>query len=97
MLIQTKLNRPPLPVDMVHRPRLTKWLKRHQRRPLTLITAPAGDGKSTYREDVLDAYLFRSIDEVKSFTNDWLEEYNGIRPHQALDDVPPFQFGSDSP
>jgi LuxR family maltose regulon positive regulatory protein len=47
MLIQTKLNRPPLPVDMVHRPRLTKWLKRHQRRPLTLITAPAGYGKST--------------------------------------------------
>ena len=47
MLIQTKLNRPPLPVDMVHRPRLTKWLKRHQRRPLTLISAPAGYGKST--------------------------------------------------
>jgi LuxR family maltose regulon positive regulatory protein len=46
-LIQTKLNRPPLPVDMVRRPRLTKWLKQHQRRPLTLISAPAGYGKST--------------------------------------------------
>jgi len=51
----------------------------------------------TYREDVLDAYLFHSIDEVISFTNDWLEEYNGIRPHQALNDVPPYQFGADSP
>lgn len=51
----------------------------------------------TYREDVLDAYLFHSIDEVKSFTNDWLEEYNAIRPHQALNDVPPYQFKSDSP
>jgi len=32
---------------MVHRPRLTKWLKQHQRRSLTLISAPAGYGKST--------------------------------------------------
>ena len=47
LLIQTKLNRPSLPADMVHRPRLTQWLKRHQRRPLTLISAPAGYGKST--------------------------------------------------
>lgn len=46
-LIQTKLHRPPLPVMMVHRPRLTKWLKQHQRRPLTLVSAPAGYGKST--------------------------------------------------
>jgi len=46
-LIQTKLHRPPLPAMMVHRPRLTKWLKQHQRRPLTLVSAPAGYGKST--------------------------------------------------
>ncbi|MEJ2265035.1 MAG: LuxR C-terminal-related transcriptional regulator [Anaerolineales bacterium] len=47
LLIHTKLNRPSLPADMVYRPRLTKWLTRHQRRPLTLISAPAGYGKST--------------------------------------------------
>lgn len=47
-LIQTKLNRPPLPVDLVPRPRLTTWLERQRRgRPLTLISAPAGYGKST--------------------------------------------------
>ncbi|MFN2234663.1 MAG: hypothetical protein ACK2U1_10560, partial [Anaerolineales bacterium] len=46
-LIQTKLNRPSLPADMVYRARLTEWLKRHQRRPLTLVSAPAGYGKST--------------------------------------------------
>jgi len=46
-LIQTKLNRPPLPLVMVHRPRLTKWLKQRQNRPLILVTAPAGYGKST--------------------------------------------------
>jgi ATP/maltotriose-dependent transcriptional regulator MalT len=47
ILIQTKLNRPSLPADMVYRPRLTQWLKWHQRRPLTLVSAPAGYGKST--------------------------------------------------
>lgn len=47
LLIQTKLNQPSLPADMVHRPRLTKWLKQYQRRPLTLVSAPAGYGKST--------------------------------------------------
>lgn len=46
-IIQTKLNQPPLPADMVRRPRLTTWLERHRSRPLTLVSAPAGYGKST--------------------------------------------------
>ncbi len=46
-LIQTKLNRPPLPVDLVPRPRLTAWLEQYRGRPLTLVSAPAGYGKST--------------------------------------------------
>ena len=46
-LIQTKLHRPPLPIDLVPRPRLTTWLDQHHMRPLTLISAPAGYGKST--------------------------------------------------
>ena len=46
-LIQTKLHRPLLPVDLVPRPRLTEWLNERRRRPLTLVSAPAGYGKST--------------------------------------------------
>jgi len=46
-IIQTKLNRPPLPVDLVPRPRLTEWLEQRRGRPLTLVSAPAGYGKST--------------------------------------------------
>jgi putative transposase len=38
----------------------------------------------TYREAVLDAFLFHSVAEVKAITEDWLEEYNAIRPHEAL-------------
>ncbi len=55
-LIETKLYRPALPVDMVRRPRLTSWLKRHhQGRPLTLVSAPAGYGKSTLISCWLDS------------------------------------------
>jgi LuxR family maltose regulon positive regulatory protein len=46
-LIQTKLYRPPQQADLVHRPRLLDALNDHWKtRPLTLISAPAGYGKS---------------------------------------------------
>ena len=48
----------------------------------------------TYREDVLDAYLFSTIQEVQAITDDWLEEYNAIRPHAALGGVPPYQYAA---
>lgn len=46
----------------------------------------------TYREAVLDAYLFDSVAEAQAITEDWLEEYNAIRPHEALGGVPPYQY-----
>jgi len=48
VLVETKFYRPALPVDMVRRPRLVDYLKKRQEsRPLTLVSAPAGYGKST--------------------------------------------------
>ena len=47
LLIQTKPQRPRVPVDLVPRPRLTEWLDRSSQRPLILVSAPAGYGKST--------------------------------------------------
>ena len=38
----------------------------------------------TYREDILDAHLFASIDHATQITWQWVEEYNHCRPHQAL-------------
>ena len=46
----------------------------------------------TYREAVLDAFLFHTVAEVQAITEDWLEEYNTIRPHEALGHVPPYQY-----
>jgi putative transposase len=46
----------------------------------------------TFREDVLDAYLFDNLEEVRAITESWLEEYNTIRPHEALQGLPPRQF-----
>ena len=48
----------------------------------------------TYREDVLDAFLFDSLNEVREITEEWLEEYNAVRPHEALQGLPPYQYAS---
>ncbi|SCY18679.1 LuxR C-terminal-related transcriptional regulator [Desulfoluna spongiiphila] len=46
-LLYTKLQRPPVAPDIVRRSRLLSLLEEGRQRPLTLISAPAGYGKST--------------------------------------------------
>jgi LuxR family maltose regulon positive regulatory protein len=52
-LIQTKLHRPPLPVDLIQRPRLTEHLDPHLLPSLILISAQAGYGKSTLAKSIV--------------------------------------------
>jgi len=46
----------------------------------------------TYREEVLDAYLFAVPAEVQRVTDEWLIDYNEQRPHEALGRIPPARF-----
>lgn len=43
----------------------------------------------TYRREVLDCYAFDDLDQVRQITEDWMQTYNTIRPHQALDGISP--------
>jgi putative transposase len=46
----------------------------------------------SYREEILDAYLFESLAEVRALTERWLQTYNHERPHDSLGRVPPLMF-----
>jgi putative transposase len=38
----------------------------------------------TFRDQVLDLYLFENINEVRDITEQWMFDYNNVRPHKAL-------------
>jgi putative transposase len=46
----------------------------------------------TYRHEVLNAYLFEDLDQVREITDDWITVYNEERPHGALGKLPPRLF-----
>jgi putative transposase len=44
------------------------------------------------RKELLDAYLFFTLDEVRMLAEEWRMDYNHERPHAALGFVPPAEF-----
>ena len=64
---RTKLHRPRLPVDLVTRAAVLDRLSHYQQRPFTLVSAPAGYGKSTLVSAWIETwarhYAWLSLDE----------------------------------
>jgi putative transposase len=46
----------------------------------------------TFREHVLNAYLFENLQEVRDITSAWMEDYNLVRLHDALGGLPPVAY-----
>ena len=46
----------------------------------------------SYRNEILDAYLFESVREVTELTQEWIMHYNEKRPHQALNGLTPVEY-----
>lgn len=46
----------------------------------------------TYRDNVLDANLFSTIDEVRDITEDFMHDYNYFRPHDSLNGKTPMML-----
>lgn len=46
----------------------------------------------TFREDVLDAYIFKTVNELIDVKDEWMLDYNLNYPHQSLGGVSPLQY-----
>jgi putative transposase len=46
----------------------------------------------TYRQEILGAYLFEDLSQVKALTEEWINLYNRQRPHDSLNGLTPERF-----
>ncbi|GAA6151365.1 hypothetical protein NBRC116587_07840 [Pseudoteredinibacter isoporae] len=46
----------------------------------------------TYRDEILNMYVFRTLNELRELTENWIREYNEERPHDSLGDLTPWEY-----
>lgn len=51
----------------------------------------------TLREDVLDAYIFESLSQVREIAESWQKDYNENHPHESLGGISPKQYLNQKP
>ncbi len=80
--------------------KLDGWCKDHK---ITLVfIQPGKPTQNAYvercngniRRELLNAYVFHSLKEVRTKAEEWMEDYNYHRPHQSLNNLPPALFAA---
>ena len=46
----------------------------------------------TFREEVLNFYVFSMLSEIRTIVGAWVQEYNEQRPHESLGNLTPEEF-----
>lgn len=46
----------------------------------------------SYRDGVLNAYLFETIDQLRDYNHQWIQDYNNHRPHESCRNLPPVMY-----
>ena len=46
----------------------------------------------TYRDEVLNIYVFNTLSQAREIATDWMKQYNEEQPHDALDDLTPSEY-----
>ena len=78
--------------------RLQKWCEDQQIRlqfiqpgkPVQNAFVERNNG--SMRKELLDAYLFYSLQDVREMAREWQRDYNCERPHDSLGNLPPVEF-----
>jgi putative transposase len=76
----------------------TRWCKKRKITPVYSSPGkPMENGyverfNRTFREDILDAYLFRSIAQFNIIADKWKEDYNSYHPHGGLGSKSPKEY-----
>lgn len=77
---------------------LEKWARRHGiERRFIQPGKPMQNGlierfNRTYRQEVLDCYVFETLGEVRRMTEEWQRRYNEERRHESLGNLTPRQY-----
>ena len=78
--------------------KLVAWCERHQVRLQHIQPGKPTQNayierfNRSFRYEILDAYLFDSLSQVRDVVHDWMISYNEERPHEALRNLPPTVF-----
>ncbi len=81
--------------------KLEEWCSHESRKINLQFIQPGRPMQNAYierkngsmRRELLNAYLFTSLAEVRELCNQWRDDYNSSRPHKSLGYLSPVEYG----